>query len=416
MIYTRLGGRGGGVRQILSLALELQKAGHKVEIFTNAVSERCYPELLKKVVVNVVPNPLIPFRQNSESFISRSAASKEVNVASNLREWIRRTVGRQYYTTELPSMLSLGRNIAEGFDIINNHNFPTEWAAFLAKKRLKAPVVWMCNEPPFWFLASEYKKGLRKINWPLFEVLDRTAVDYIDEIIVLSSIAAGYVRKAYNRAAKVVRTGVDIDLFRNASKEEVRRKYGLENDFILLQVGNIAPDKRQGDSIMALYYLSKNYDNVKLILDGGEGGGSRGELIRLSEKLGIKDKVLFWHSCSDEEIAEVYAACDVFVFPAHITWGLAVIEAMAASKPVIVSKMCGASEIIQSGVNGIVIDNTNPEEWARQIELLMNNPKLRKKLGENAYGYVSKNLSWEKYARNMARVFQQAITSSRRNS
>jgi glycosyltransferase involved in cell wall biosynthesis len=89
---------------------------------------------------------------------------------------------------------------------------------------------------------------------------------------------------------------------------------------------------------------------------------------------------------------------------------------MAASKPVIVSKMCGVSEIIQNGVNGIVIDNTNPEEWAKQIELLMISPKLRKKLGENAYEYVSKNLSWEKYAGSMARVFQQAITSFRRNS
>ena len=285
MIYTSLLGRGGGGRQILSLALELQKAGHGVEIFTNAVSERCYPELLKKVTVNVVPNPLIPFRQNSESFISRSAASKEVNGASNLRGWIRRIVGREYYTTELPSMLSLGRNIPEGFDIINNHNFPTEWAAFFAKKRLKAPIVWMCNEPPFWFFASEHKKGLRKINWPLFEVMDRTAVDYIDEIIVLSSISAGYVRKAYNRSAKVVRTGVDIDLFHNASKEEVRRKNGLENDFLILQVGNIAPDKRQGDSIMALFYLSKNYDNVKLILVGDEGGGSRGELISVERKI-----------------------------------------------------------------------------------------------------------------------------------
>ena len=415
MIYTRLGGRGGGVRQILSLALELQKAGHEVEIFTNDVSERCYPELLKKVVVNVVPNPLIPFRQKSGSFDSRSVAS-EVDSASNLRGWIRRIVRRQYYTTEFPSMLNLGRNIPKGFDIINNHNFPTEWAAFLAKKRLKAPIIWMCNEPPFWFFASEYKKGLRKINWPLFEMLDRTSVDYIDEIVVLSSIAAGYVRKAYNRTAKVVRTGVDLELFHNASKEEVRKKNGLENDFIILQVGNIAPDKRQGDSIMALHYLSKNYDNVKLILDGAEGGGSRGELIRLSEKLGVKDKVLLWHTSCDEDLAEVYAACDIFVFPGQVTWGLAVIEAMAASKPVIVSKMCGASEIIQSGVNGIVIDNTNPEEWARQIELLMNNPKLRKKLGENAYEYVSKNLSWEKYAKNMERVFQQAITSSRRNS
>lgn len=409
MIYPKLWRRGGGGRQILSLSLELQKAGHEVEIFTTAVSENCYPELLKKVTVNVVPNPLSPLGLNCEPSISRSATNKVIGMPKQ-RERIQGFWRRQYYT-ELPAMLSLGRNIPEGFDIINPHNFPTEWAAFFAKKRLKAPVAWMCNEPPFWFFVPEHRKGFGKINWPLFEALDRTAVDYIDEITVLSSNAAGYVRKAYNREAKVVRTGVDVDLFHNSSVE-VRRKNGLENDFLLLQVGNLAADKRQSDSIATLYYLSKKYDNVKLILDGE---GPREKLIALSRKLRVEDKVLFWHSCCDEELAKVYAACDVFIFPAHITWGLAVIEAMAASKPVVVSRECGASEIIQNGVNGIIVDNANPEEWARQIELLMNRPE-RKKLGENAYQYVSKNLSWGKYAGNMTKVFQQAITNFRRNS
>jgi len=71
---------------------------------------------------------------------------------------------------------------------------------------------------------------------------------------------------------------------------------------------------------------------------------------------------------------------------------------MAAAKPVVVSRETGASEIIQSGVNGIVVDHAKPEEMARQVELLMNNPKLRKRLGENAYRYVRRNLSWEHYA------------------
>lgn len=58
MIHTPLVSSTGGERQILRLAIELQKLGHEVEIFTSAVDEeKCYPKLLKKVKVNVVPYP-----------------------------------------------------------------------------------------------------------------------------------------------------------------------------------------------------------------------------------------------------------------------------------------------------------------------------------------------------------------------
>lgn len=100
-----------------------------------------------------------------------------------------------------------------------------------------------------------------------------------------------------------------------------------------------------------------------MILDGA---GPREALIRLSEKLGVKDKVLFLLTRGDQELAKVYAACDVFVFPSHPTWGLAVIEAMAAGKPVMVSKKCGASEVIENGVNGMVVDHAKPEELAKK--------------------------------------------------
>jgi len=417
MIHTPLWGRAGGERQVLRLAMELQNIGHEVEIFTSAVNEECYPDFLKKLTVNVILHPLAgklspDLAPRIASSTARQRPLKEVEELPHLREWMGKIIGRQYYTSELPSMLNLGRRIPKGFDIINNHNFPTEWAAFFAKKRLKVPVVWMCNEPPYWFFVPEFRKGLRKINWPLFEVLDRVTVSYIDEIVVLSRIGAGYVRKAYNRSARVVRTGVDTELFHNASGEDIRKIHGLENSFVLLYVGRSAY-AQQSSVIRALYRLSKDYDNVNLILDGP---GQRDTLIRLSEKLGVRDKVLFLYGNSDEELARVYAACDVFVYPSSISpWGLVVTEAMATAKPVVVSKQVGTSEVIQSGVNGIVVDHATPEEIAKQVEILMNNPKIRKKLGENAYEYVKNNLSWEKYAKNMESVFQQTISNFKRN-
>ena len=417
MIHTPFWGRAGGERQILRLAIELQKLGHEAEIFTSAINTTSYPEFFAKVKINVIPHPLAG--KLPSSLAPQAATPKiqqkpleAIKQASGMREWMRRIVGRQFYTSEVPYMLNLGSKIPKNFDIINNHNFPTEWAAFLAKKKLKVPVAWMCNEPPYWFFLPEHREGLRKINWPLFEILDKVAVSYIDRIMVLSRVAAKYVKKAYGRPSTVVRTGVDSELFHSASGKEVREKYRLENNFVILFVGGSRYAKRT-DVINALYDLSKHYDNVRLVLDVAR---QREMLTKLSEKLGVRDRVLFLHSTSDQELAKVYAACDVFVYPSSVSpWGLVVTEAMAAGKPVIVSREVGTSEIIQNNVNGIIVDKAGPEEIAKQVENLMNNPKLRTELGENAYEYIKHNLSWERYAKTVECIFEQTISAFKVN-
>jgi glycosyltransferase involved in cell wall biosynthesis len=415
IIHTPFGARAGAERQVLRLAIELERLGHEVDVFTNGINEDSYPEFFKKVRVTIVPYPLagkLPRGLTPQIAIPRTqlTPSHEVNNSPIWRKWMRELVGRQFYTSELPAMLELGRKIPKEFDIINNHNSPTEWAGFIAKKRLKVPLVWMCNEPPLWFFIPEQRRGLRKINWPLFELLDKAVVNYVDEIMVLSHVSEEHVRRAYNRSSRVVRTGVDVEVFHNANGENVRRKYGFENSFVLLFVGGSVYARRV-DAIRALYILSKKYDNVRLILDTER---ELETLTRLSEKLGVRNKVLLVHSTSDAELAELYAACDAFVYPsAESTWGLVVTEAMAASKPVIVSKQVGTSEIIQDHTNGIVIEWANPEEIAKQVEILMDNPKLRKKLGENAYEYVKNNLSWSRYAESVETVFQETLLRSK---
>ncbi len=417
MIHTPFWKRAGGERQILRLAIELEKLGHEVEIFTNAVNEDSYPEFLKKVKINVVPHPLtgklprVVAPQIAVTKIHENPQS-ETQKSLSFRKWMSTMVGRQYYTSEVPAMIELGRKIPKGFDIINNHNFPTEWATFIAKSRLKIPAVWMCNEPPYWFFAPEQRSGLRKINWPLFEILDRVSVDYIDEIMVLSRVSGAYVRRAYNRSSRIVRTGVDVELFHQASGSKLRKKYGLENSFVMLFVGGSRYALR-GDMVKALSILSKKYDNVRLIIDTSRG---QEELTLLSEKLCAKDKLLLLHSKSDVELAEVYAACDVFVYPASASpWGLVVTEAMAASKPVIVSKQVGTSEILTDDVNGIIIETAKPEEIATQVERLMNSPELSRKIGGNAYKYVKDNLGWEKYAERVENVFQHVLSRQRKS-
>jgi glycosyltransferase involved in cell wall biosynthesis len=416
MIHTPFWSRAGGERQVLKLAIELEKLGHEVTVFTSGIDKESYPTFFRLVKLEVIPHPLagkLPsrFLPASAKPILNKQLIEEHDESLRVRKLMHGLKLRQFYTSELPSMLEIGRKIPHGFDIINNHNFPTEWAAFLAKKRLNIPIVWMCNEPPFWFFNPKFRTGLNKVNWPLFEILDKISVGYIDSIAVLSRIGGGYVEKAYHRSSRVVRTGVDVTLLQKASGRSVRQNYGLKNDFVLLQAGSLDPVKRQEDTINALYYLSKKFDNVKLILDGP---GSRKYLTGLVERLGLQSKVLFLCSRSDVELAEVYAACDVFVYPTSTsTWGMGPTEAMGASKPVIISKLAGASEMIQSGVNGIVVDFGKPQEIAKQAEQLMENPSLRRKIGKNAFQTVSECLSWEKYARNIEVLFEDTLTKSK---
>jgi glycosyltransferase involved in cell wall biosynthesis len=368
MIHTPLAFPTGGERQILRLAIELQKLGHEVEIFTTFVDkEKCFPQMLAKVTVNVIP------------YLLHGA---------------------------LDGMFNIGMRIPQKFDVINNHNYLTEWAVFFAKRRLGIPAVWMCNEPPFWFFHPERRKGKDLFLWPLFEIFDKVAVRSIDEIVVLSSIGAALVKDVYRRSSTVVRTGVDVEAFKNASGDNFRRENDLVKDFLILQVGTLAYWKHPDITIEALRYLPKE---TKLILIGV---GQTTMYRELALELGVGSRVLFLDNVAEEELACIYKACNVCVFPAEQTWGLTVTEAMAASKPVIVSQKAGVSEIIENNVNGVIIDHHNPERLAGEIERLFYDPGLALELGENAYNYVKNNLSWDSYAKSMEGIFQNALEIS----
>jgi len=381
MIQTPFFSRTGGERQLLMLSFELQRLGHRVEIFTNYANKSTYPELFSKLKVNIIPFD--------------SKFPKAINGAN-----------------AVSMMILLATKITKDFDIINNHNFPTEWAAFFAKKRLNIPVVWMCNEPPFWYLHQQQRQGLSMLKSPLYSIFDKLAVKQIDEILALSNLGAKAIATVYHRPSRVVRSGIDVDFFHRASGNAFRNRHNLENDFVLLQVGTLVYYKRQEDSIKALAVLAKKHGNVKLVLDGS---GDPKPFIALAKKLGVQDKILFSHASTDEELAETYAGCDVFLFPSDNTWGLVVTEAMAASKPVIVSQNAGVAEIIQNNVTGFVVNHERPLEIADRLEFLINNPKLIDDFGHNCYVYVKEHLSWEKYAKDIEKIFSQTLEQNSEN-
>lgn len=392
LMHTALLDSAGGHRQILKLGIELQKRGNEVEIFTNGMDhDNCFPDLMEKLKINLIPPMIIPSFCKNSTTITKFGFGASIGMLPILN-------------------VGLSKKLKD-FDVINCHNFSSHWAAYIAKQRFNIPIVWMCNEPPFWYFLSEYRKKQNLlIEYPFFHIFDKFVVKHIDEIVVLSNYTKNIVKNVYNRESIVVRTGVDFDFFTTFDDMNFRKRFGLVNNFLLLQIGGVAKYKRVMDSLNAVYYLSKKYDNIKLII---VGMGLENFYKQEVDRLGISKNILFLGYLDDQNLREAYNACDVFLFPAEQAWGLAAVEAMASSKPVIVSDRNGISEIIENGNNGFVFRFGKPEEIVNIIENLINDSNLCNAIGATAKNYVKTNLTWENYTKNMENIFKEQLSRTK---
>ncbi|RJR42404.1 MAG: glycosyltransferase family 1 protein [Deltaproteobacteria bacterium] len=128
------------------------------------------------------------------------------------------------------------------------------------------------------------------------------------------------------------------------------------------------------------------------------GGGRRQEEMRdLAGSLGLGDRVHFLGNRRD--VPELLGAMDIFVLPSHSEGvSLAVLEAMAAGLPVIVSAVGGLPEIVKHEENGLLIPPKDAEALAGSLARLLENPDLARRLGEKAREHIREKYSLERMA------------------
>lgn len=373
---------GGGDRQVLMLALNLQKQGHKVVIFTAKHDPKnCFPEISGKLDIRP---------------IGTSGKGKEVKKMAKI------------ICNEIDK-----RN--ETYDIINCHIHPMQWVASYIKKMKNIPAVWMCNDLPAWFLPFLIitRKEFGWIKWfsykTLFPMIDRFLVNRLNAIVVLDKRNQCLIERFYNKSAYVIRSGLDIESFSNGNRDGIRKQYNINPDTVLiLCVSLLGPNRRAEDVIDSLSILiSKGY-NVKLMIVGGESHypGYSEVLRQYAKEKGVLENVILAGSIPERQLPDYYAACDIFVYP-HVnqTWGLVPLEAMAARKPTIVSTDTGVSEVLADYQTTLFIPPKNPELLSEKIIELIKNDDLREKLIIQEYNFVKENVSWDKYTEEMLKLF-----------
>ena len=211
----------------------------------------------------------------------------------------------------------------------------------------------------------------------------------------------------------VVRSGVDTDRYspRNAAlfRKEVRQCYHVApNQPLVLFVGGDWQRKGLGQAIEALSRVDSL--GAKLMIVGpGDVGAHR----RTAMDMGVGDRVVF--AGQRDEVWKYYAASDIFLLPTlYEAFGLAILEAMASGLPVLVSRDSGAAELINDGIDGLLInDPTNIAEISAKLGALLREEALRRRLGGLARRAALHN-SWDGVARKTLEVYDRVLQIKQR--
>ncbi len=176
---------------------------------------------------------------------------------------------------------------------------------------------------------------------------------------------------------------VDVNKFAEAGGGERIRARFAGYGCIVLFVGRLAREKNLPNLLRAASLVVKRFPDTLFLIVGD--GPERKRLEHLAKELEIEKNVVFEGMVEYDSLPAYYKACDIFVLPSdHEGWGLVLVEAMAAGKPVVTTDVGLAGEVVEDGVTGIVVPRRNERELAEAIVRLIEDGELREKIGEEA--------------------------------
>ena len=224
----------------------------------------------------------------------------------------------------------------------------------------------------------------------------------------------------YTRNVHIIPTGIEVEKFYKehtdpAKLEEIRKKHGLnKGDFVILYVGRLGQEKSVDVLIEAHQELAREYKAKLLIVGDGPDMDTYKNLVH---KLKIDDNVIFTGKVPWTEVTLYYQIADIFATASKSeTQGLTVIEAMAASLPVVAVDDESFRNVIIDGLNGHLFDTK--KEYKKYVKSFIDEPsklqQFSKQARINADTYSSKY-----FAERVLDVYRLAIngdTSEEKNS
>ena len=363
---------GGITRYILSLSQRLTEKGHRVMVASDGGN------LEGRAAAMGLEQWRIPLKTSQEFSLK-----------------VFRSIGR-----------IVNRLEREPVDVIHAHTRVAQVVADQVSRRTKIPYV------TTWHGIYQPRLGRR-----LYPCMG-------ERCIAISGVVRDQVMTDFRLPLERVRliyNGVDPDHYSAfpdpAALRSYRRRWRiLEGQPLIGGIGRLAAGKVKGfDLLLAAACLVKEkIPGIQVLIVGD--GPRRPFLEDVAERLGILDNVHF--AGEAEDIRVPLALMDVFVFPSRWpeAFGLTLVEAMAAGKPVVATRIGAVPEIIREGIDGFLVPPEDIEALAKKAVQLFSDQPLAGKLAAQARARVREKFSLDRLASEVEQVYKEVFSCPRQNS
>jgi glycosyltransferase involved in cell wall biosynthesis len=193
----------------------------------------------------------------------------------------------------------------------------------------------------------------------------------------------------------LIHNGVDLIKFREIEgKGRLRNKLGITDKRTIIYTGRLSPEKGVDFLIRGFSKLDKNLNcQMIIIADGPE----RKSIVQLVDQYQLSKSVILLKGV--DEVADYLNASNIFVLPSRFE-GLSnsLLEAMACGLPVISTMVGGSIDIIEDGINGLLIDVDNEEQLIQAMTHILNDSTMAATMGRNARKVIEKYYALDKIA------------------
>ncbi|WP_328317048.1 glycosyltransferase family 4 protein [Streptomyces sp. NBC_00388] len=310
------------------------------------------------------------------------------------------TVVRDRTTMLLPTP----RVTARATGLLREHGCTSVWFGAAAPLGLMAPALRAAGAERIVATTHGHEAGWAQL--PGSRQLLRRIGEGTDTLTYLgeytrSRISAALTPSAAGRMVQLP-PGVDEKTFHPGSGgAAVRARLGLTDRPVIVCVSRLVPRKGQDTLILAMPRILRREPDAVLLIVGG--GPYAADLEKLAERTGVADAVRFTGPVPWAELPAHYGAGDVFAMPCRTRrggldvegLGIVYLEASATGLPVVAGDSGGAPDAVLDGETGWVVRGGSPGETAERIVTLLQDPELRRRMGERGRAWVEEKWRWD---------------------
>ena len=201
--------------------------------------------------------------------------------------------------------------------------------------------------------------------------------------------------------------GVVADGF-NADEFENRQPFEYPHPYIF-GAGRLVHKKGFDLLVRAFSLISTDFPHVHLLIAGD--GDERQKLERCIDELNLSDRVNLLGFADRDKTIALFLGCEFFVLSSRIEpFGIVVLEAMAARKAVLATKSGGVMDLVQDGINGMLVE-PSVEALAAGLREMLSHPAATRAMGERAVETIQ-NRTWAAVTEQFIQVFEHVLNSS----